>query len=81
MLGSGGLVAMICTDTCCRPEDEFKVVIIRKSYPRARKEHRCSQCDQMITVGWRYALTVYLIDGEFGWDRTHYDWGIPCLPE
>jgi len=70
--------------------------LIRKKTPLARKEHRCSECGSVITVGERYEYVSGKWEGDFSTYKTCPDcvairdaldempcfcWGHGCLWE
>jgi hypothetical protein len=71
---------MPCTDTCCRPRDDYPdVVVLARRYPTARKAHSCRDCPGAIEKGQRYARTVALVDGDLYSEARHIacDWEEP----
>ena len=46
-------------------ENDDYAPLLRDSWHRARKEHRCFACREMIRVGDRYHSVAQVTDGEF----------------
>lgn len=44
---------------------------LKSTYPKAKKEHRCSWCNEKILIGEQHDYTVGIFEGEFSTQRLH----------
>jgi len=55
-------------------DDDGRSVIWEKSWPKARKEYRCGECDSVIAIGEKHEKHSSLFDGAWSNHRMCY----PC---
>lgn len=53
----------------CMVGDDY-VELIKEGTPRAKKPHKCEECDRVIEVGERYISEAWIWEGEFGTSKT-----------
>lgn len=48
-------------------------LLLRETFPKARKDHTCGTCHRGIPKGTTYAVHVFIAEGDFGTYRTCLD--------
>ena len=52
-------------------DDHVLSRLVRRSSPRARKQHFCSDCHDPIEPGARYIVEFWIVDGEPHYVKRH----------
>lgn len=60
-------------------QDAPEVLTLSERRVKARKDHVCRSCNEVIPAGTTHVVHVYLFEGAFKSDRTH-GFGYPTCP-